>query len=265
MRLKNRVALITGSAHGIGRGIALAYAREGAKIVLNDLQLEPSIGHAAEVARLVGQAGADVEVCLGDASQTSDMERVVAATVERFGRLDILVNNANPGRREPNASRAYIDVTEEQLYQGYFLPFKAAYVNTQLAARRMIAQGGGGQVITITSVHQERPWPSDSVYGSMKAGLRRLVMSQARELAPHRIRVNAIAPGFIDIRLQPGERGERYDEFNLRAESEILLGPGRPSDIAGAAVYLASDDARYVTGTCILVDGGLLLPPATEI
>ena len=129
----------------------------------------------------------------------------------------------------------------------------------------MIAQGDGGQVITITSVHQERPWPSDSLYGSVKAALRRLVMSQARELAPQRIRVNAIAPGFIDIRLEPGERGERYDVFNLRAETEILLGPGKPADIAGAAVYLASDDARYVTGTCILVDGGLLLPPFSEI
>lgn len=265
MRLKNRVALITGSAHGIGRGIALAYAREGAKIVVNDLDTEPSIGHAEEVARLIGDTGGEVLVSLGDASETSDMERVMASAVERFGRLDILVNNANPGRREPSAARAYIEVTEEQLYQGYFLPFKAAYVNTQLAARRMIAQGDGGQVITITSVHQERPWQSDSIYGSMKAALRRLVMSQARELAPQRIRVNAIAPGFIDNRLAPGERGARYDEFNVRAETEILLGPGKPSDIAGAAVYLASDDARYVTGTCILVDGGMLLPPIAEI
>jgi glucose 1-dehydrogenase len=263
--LKNRVALITGSAHGIGRGIALAYAREGARIIVNDLDHEPSIGHAQEVARLIGNVGGEVEICLGDASETADMERVIASTVERFGRLDILVNNANPGRRAPNASRAYLDVTEEQLYQGFFLPFKAAYVNTQLAARRMIAQGNGGQVITITSVHQDRPWQSDSLYGSMKAALRRLVMSQARELAPHQIRVNAIAPGFIDVRLEPGERGERYDEFNVRAETEILLGPGRPADIAGAAVYLASDDARYVTGACILVDGGMLLPPITEI
>jgi len=265
VRLKNRVALITGSGHGIGRGIALAFAREGARVVVNDLDREPSIGHAQAVARLIGEAGAEAEVCLGDASETSDMERVLARAVERFGRLDILVNNANPGRRDPSASRAYLDVTEEQLYQGFFLPFKTAYVNTQLAARRMLAQGEGGQVITITSVHQERPWPSDSLYGSMKAALRRLVMSQARELAPHRIRVNAIAPGFIDVRLQPGERGARYDEFNQRARTEILLGPGEPADIAGAAVYLASDDARYVTGACIFVDGGLLLPPITEI
>jgi glucose 1-dehydrogenase len=264
-RLQDKVALITGSAHGIGRGIALAYAREGARIIVNDLDRAPSIGHAEEVAKLISEAGGEVEVVLGDASDTPDMQRVIAATVERYGRLDILVNNANPGRRDPAASRSYIDASEDQLYQGFFLPFKAAFVNTQLAARQMIAQGTGGNVITITSVHQERPWAWDSIYGSMKAGLKRLVMSQARELAAAKIRVNAIAPGFIDNRLHAGERGDEYDTFNNRAESEILLGAGRPSDIAGAAVYLASEDARYVTGTCILVDGGMLLPPISEI
>ncbi len=265
MRLENRVALITGGAHGIGRGIALAFAREGARVAINDQDADPSRGHADDVARLIAEAGGVATICLGDASDTADMQRAVDATVDRFGRLDVLVNNANPGRRVPNASRSYLDASEEQLVQGYFLPFKAAFVNTQLAARQMIAQGGGGQVITITSVHQERAWGWDSIYGSMKAALRRLVMSQARELAAHKIRVNAIAPGFIDNRLFPGERGERYDQFNIRAETEVLLGPGKPSDIAGAAVYLASDDARYVTGTCILVDGGMLLPPITEI
>jgi len=265
VRLEHRVALITGGAHGIGRGIALAFAREGARVVINDQDADPSRGHAEDVARLIAEAGREAVISPGDASVTADMQRAVATTVDRFGRLDILVNNANPGRRVPNESRAYLDASEEQLFQGYFLPFKAAFVNTQLAARQMIAQGSGGQVITITSVHQERAWGWDSIYGSMKAALRRLVMSQARELAPHKIRVNAIAPGFIDNRLFPGERGERYDQFNVRAETEVLLGPGKPSDIAGAAVYLASDDARYVTGTCMLVDGGLLLPPITEI
>jgi len=265
VELDNRVALITGSAHGIGRAIALAFAREGARVLINDLDQQPSAGYAQDVANLISQAGGQADVILGDASVTADMERAVNVAVERFGQLDILVNNANPGRRDQNAPRAFLDVSEEQLYQGYFLPFKAAYVNTQLAARRMIAQGGGGQIITITSVHQERPWASDSIYGSMKAALRRLVMSQARELAPHNIRVNAIAPGFIDNRLFPGERGARYDEFNRRAETEIPLGRGEPADIAAAAVFLASNAARYVTGTCLLVDGGMLLPPISEI
>jgi 3-oxoacyl-[acyl-carrier protein] reductase len=265
MRLKDRVAIITGAAHGIGRGIALKYAEEGAKIVVCDLDRDPSVGHAEEVAKLISEAGGEVEVFLGNASDTDDMKRVVASTVERFGRVDILVNNANPGDRKPDDPRDFMSTSEEQLYQGYFRPFKAAYVNTQLVAARMIEQGGGGAVITITSVHHDRPWGWDSVYGSMKAALKRLVMSQARELAPHKIRVNAIAPGFIDNRLFAGERGERYDTYNIRAETEILLGPGKPSDIAGAATYLASDEARYVTGTQILVDGGMLLPPITEI
>jgi NAD(P)-dependent dehydrogenase (short-subunit alcohol dehydrogenase family) len=263
--LDNRVALITGGGHGIGRGIALAFASEGVRVVLNDLPQQPSIGHAEDVARLISAAGSEVHISLGDAADTADMRRVIGEAIEHFGRLDILVNNANPGRRMFDGPRDFLSVTEDQLYQGYFLPFKAAYVNTQLAAHHMIQQGAGGVVLTITSVHQDRPWATDSIYGSMKAALRRLVMSQARELAPHRIRVNAIAPGFIDNRLFVGERGERYDQFNIRAGTEIPLGPGKPEDIARAAVYLASDDARYVTGTCLLVEGGMLLPPASEI
>jgi NAD(P)-dependent dehydrogenase (short-subunit alcohol dehydrogenase family) len=262
VRLKDRVALITGGGHGIGRGIALAYAREGAKVAVNDLADDEN---TAEVARLIRETGGEVEIYQGDTSDTQRMEEIFNSAVERFGRLDIYVNNANAGRRVAGASRAYLDVTEEQLFEGLYPSLKAAFVNGQLAARQMIAQGGGGRIINITSVHQERAWRRDSVYGPMKAALRRLTMSQARELAPHRILVNAIAPGFIDVRLYPGERGKRYDRNNEIAEREVPLGRGEPADIAGAAVYLASDDARYVTGTCLLVDGGMLISPITDV
>lgn len=263
MRLKDRVAFITGSSHGIGRGIALAFAREGAKVAINYYTGE---ANAADVASQIREMGGEAEVYQGNASDTQRMAEIIRATVERFGRLDIYVNNANAGRRFPGASRSYLDITEEQLYEGFYPSFKAAFVNGQMAARQMIAQGGGGRIINITSVHQEmNAWTWDSIYGSMKAAIRRLTVSQARELAPHKITANAIAPGFIDVRLYPGERGERYDTAGDTIDQHVLLGRGHPSDIAGGAVYLASDDARYVTGTCILVDGGLLIPPITDI
>ena len=260
MRLKDKVALVTGASRGIGRAIALAYAREGALVAAN---YNSTPGGAEEVVRSIRDAGGDAEALAGDVGDTEQMDRLFASVNERFGRLDLYVNNANAGRR--GGPGEYLDVAEEQLFDGFYLSFKAAFMNGQRAARQMISQGTGGVIINITSVHQERAWAHDAVYGSMKAAIRRLTMSQARELAPHQIRVNAIAPGFIDIRAHPGERGERYDRANEIVLDQVPLGRGEPSDIAGAAVYLASDDARYVTGTYLLVDGGMLISPVATV
>ncbi len=266
MRLQDRVALVTGGSHGIGRGIAIAFAREGAKVAIN---YRTSMDNAESAAREIRELGGEAEVYQGDTGDSTRMREIVEQTVQRFGRLDIYVNNANSGNRTAGRAREYLDITEEQLFEGFYPSFKAAFVNGQLVARQMIAQGSGGRIINITSVHQGRVWPaawgSDAIYGSMKAAIERLTMSQAWELAKHNIRVNAIAPGFIDTRLHPGERGEPYDQRCETADREILLGRGFPPDIGSAAVYLASDDSRYVTGTCLLVDGGMLLVAASTV
>jgi len=269
-RLEGKVALITGSSHGIGRGIALRFAAEGARVAVNYYSGEQN---AADVVARIRADGGEAEMYQADTSDTPRMQAVVQAVVERFGRLDVYVNNANAGRRTPGASRSYLEISEEQLFEGFYPSFKAAFLNGQLAARQMIAQaasspegGGGGRIINITSVHQEpRAWSWDSIYGSMKAAIRRLTVSQARELARHGITANAIAPGFIDVRLHPGERGERYDRNGEIIDQQVLLGRGQPEDIAAAAVYLASDESRYMTGACMLVDGGMLIPEPTDI
>jgi glucose 1-dehydrogenase len=263
VRLKDKVALVTGSSHGIGRGIALRFAQEGAKVAVNYYTGEQN---ATDVVREIRDGGGQAEMYQGDTSDTARMREILAAVVERFGRLDVYVNNANAGRRSRGASRSYLEISEEQLYEGFYPSFKAAFLNGQMAAQQMIKQGGPGRIINITSVHQElRAWSWDSIYGSMKAAIRRLTVSQGRELAPHGITANAIAPGFIDVRLQPGERGERYDQNNEIIAQQVLLGRGLPADIAAAAVYLASDESRYMTGACLLVDGGMLIPEPTDI
>lgn len=262
MRLQDRVAFVTGASHGIGRGIAIAFAREGAKLAIN---YNASPDGAAETARQIREIGGEVESYQGDAGNRAQMEKVFHAIIERFGKLDVYVNNANAGLGIAGVHWHYLDVSEEMLDGGFYPSYKAAFTNGQLAARQMIAQGTGGQIINVTSVHQERAWMTDSVYGSQKAAVRRLTMSQALELAQYGIRANAVAPGFIDIRAYPGELGEDYDRSNELAVEQIPLGRGLTEDIAATAVYLASDDSKYVTGVSILVDGGMLLPAAATV
>ena len=262
MRLQGKVALVTGASRGIGQATAVALAQEGAKVAVN---YNATAEGAQETLKRIKDAGGEAEAIQADMGDPGQIAKLFEQAVKRFGKIDVYVNNANAGRRERGRLGTYLDVTPDQLYQEFLLPYQACYVGGQQAAKQMIAQGGGGAIVNISSVHQYTAWPADSVYGSMKAAVSRLTKSQARELAPHKIRVNCIAPGFIDIRAFPGERGERYDIYNQRAEYEIPLGRGVPTDIANGVLYFVTDDSRYVTGQTLFIEGGYLIPPISEI
>ena len=187
VRLKGKVALVTGSSHGIGQATAIGLAGEGARVMVNYNSDEAG---GRETAQRIRDAGGEAEVTRADMGDLEQIENLVKKTVERFGRLDVYVNNANAGARTRRSFSRFLDVGDEELLNGFYLPYRAAYIGGQHAAKQMIAQGGGGAIVNISSVHQVAAWGADSVYGSMKAAISRLTGSQALELAPHRIRVN---------------------------------------------------------------------------
>jgi len=249
MRLKDKVAIVTGAARGIGRAIALGYAREGASVVINDFR---SAEQAVELAREIESFGGRAATVDADVSDLSSHERIVAAAIDRFGRLDILVNNAGVEYRAP-----FLEATPENFDRTLAVNLRAPYFLSQLAAKRM-AERGGGRIILIESTHNTVPLRNASTYNVSKGGLQMLMKSLALELARHRINVNGLAPGAIltDINREVLQDPAHRD----RVLAKIPLGRiGDPRDIVGAAIFLASSDSDYVTGATLYVDGGLLL------
>lgn len=247
-KLKGRVALVTGAAQGIGKGCALCLAEEGADIALNDLpgRLEAASAAAGEIEQL----GRRTMLVAGDMGLEADIDRAVTAALDHFGRIDILLSNV---AYEVHASA--LDLPRFEVRRTLDVTLAGALYLAQLAARHMIERGGGGKIIFITSIHGEVPFAGAIAYNAAKAGVNHLARSLANELARYRINVNAIAPGWIDT---PGER-RWYSEEQLRnAAGKLPWGRlGTPLDIGRAAVYLASEDADYVTGAVLKVDGGL--------
>jgi glucose 1-dehydrogenase len=254
LRLDGKVAFVTGADSGIGQGIARAFAESGADVAINYYRDEAG---AMETVALVEAADRQALVLQGDVGAPADVERLFAAIDGRFGRIDIMVNNAGIG-------------TEGQLHE---MPLEAwsrvlatnlhgTFLCSGQAARRMLAQGDGGRIINITSVHEEACATGGGAYNVSKAGIRNLTRTQAAELAPHGITVNNIAPGMI---LTPMNDRALEDEAYLReAEAQIpVRRAGLPADIANMATFLASDAASYCTGATYFVDGGWMLtqPP----
>jgi len=248
-RLGGQVALVSGASLGIGRGCALALAEDGADVVVNYARH----AHEAETAvQEIEAMGRRAMAFQADVSDRAQVERMVEATLAAFGRLDILVSNAYMSIRQP-----FLEMTPEALMRTLEVSLLGAFHCCQLAARAMVTQGWGGHIIIIGSVHAEHPFAGATAYNMSKCALDGMALTAATELAPERIHVNIIHPGWIDT---PGER-RYYSEEQLIAEGKrIPWGRlGTPREIGRVAAFLASDDAGYMTGAIVRVDGAHIL------
>lgn len=248
MRLPNKVALVTGASSGIGKAIATRFAAEGAHLAIN---YRPGGKH--DVDRAVGEAAAFGTTSIAiaaDVSKRAEVERMVQQVVAQFGRLDILVNNAGIEIKKP-----FLEVTDDEWNKVIAVNLYGAFVVSQVAARQMVEQGGG-KIVNISSVHEDIPFPEYTAYCASKGGLRMMMRNLAMELAPYKINVNNIAPGAIATPINQAVLDDPTAMKN--AVSEIPWGRfGRPEEVAAVAVFLASDEAEYVTGSTYYVDGGL--------
>jgi glucose 1-dehydrogenase len=249
VRLENKVAVVTGSSSGIGAAIALAFAREGAAVVVNYSRREDA---AQKVLQQVEAAGGKGLVVGADVSDPKEVEAMVQQAVGTFGRLDIMVNNAGMERKMP-----FLQTPFEVWQETIAVNLTGAWLGCQAAAKQMAAQDEGGRIINVSSVHEDLAMPTNSPYCATKGGVRMLMRTLAVELAPHDITVNNIAPGAIETPMDAPLEQDADEMKKLLAE--IPLGRmGKPEEVANLALFLASDDSSYVTGSTLFVDGGMI-------
>ena len=249
MLLKNKVAIVTGGNSGIGKAIVLELARQGANVTV-DYVSNPDATEKLEtrVAALGDRAiGVDADV-----SKIADLQRLIDATIKAFGRLDIMVNNAGIETRT-----SILETTEQQYEKVLQVNLKSAFFGTQLAAKQMIKQGGGGRIINITSVHEDWPMPGNIAYCLSKGGMRMLTRTAGVELAPHNILVVGVGPGAVatPINLSTMQNAALMKKL----DAAIPLGRmAQPEEIASVVALLAGGGASYVTATTVFADGGLM-------
>ena len=249
MSLKDKVAIVTGGNSGIGQAIVIELAQQGASIVI-DYVAHPEATSALE--QQIAKLGSRSIGVTADVSKLAELQKLIDAAVSRFGRVDIMVNNAGIETRT-----SVLDTTEAQYEAVMSVNLKSAFFATQIAAKQMIKQGGGGRIINITSVHEDWPMPGNTAYCLAKGGMRMLTRTAGLELAKHNILVVGVGPGAVDT---PINLSTMNDPAKLAAlNAAIPLGRmARPSEIASVVAFLAGDGATYLTATTIFADGGIM-------
>jgi NAD(P)-dependent dehydrogenase (short-subunit alcohol dehydrogenase family) len=251
--LADRMAIVTGSGQGIGKGIAMALAEAGADLVVADMNAETVEVTASEIS----ERGNRVLATVTDVRHSEQVADMVKKTMDEFGRIDILVNNAGGSFRAP-----FLEFSEKGWDAIVRATLKSVFLVTSAVAKIMADQKKGN-IISIASVSGLRGEPGSAPYGAAKAGVINLTKTLAVELSPYSIRINCIAPGGVDT---PGTAPWRTEEVLERTRRDVPLGRvGTIEEIASAALYLASDASSYMTGETILIDGGSILKGSSSV
>ena len=249
MSLTGKAAIVTGGNSGIGKAIALELAKQGAKVVINYV-VNPAA--ADEMEKQIVASGGQAIGVKADVSKVVELQAMVDACVKAFGRVDILVNNAGVETRT-----SVLDTTEEQYDRVLDINLKSAFFATQIAAKQMIKQGGGGRIINISSVHEDWPMPGNTAYCLSKGGMRMLTRTAGLELARHNILVVGVGPGAVAT---PINTSTMQDPALLKKlDGAIPVGRmAQPEEIASVVAFLAGAGASYMTATTVIADGGLM-------
>ena len=248
MRLKDKVAIVTGGGSGFGEGIARRFAAEGAAIIVNDI----NEAGGKRVAGSIAQEGGKATFVYADVSKSSDVKTMVRSALDAYGRLDVMVNNAGFTHK----NQPMLDVPEEVYDRVFSVNVKSIYLST-LEVVPIFRRQGGGAIINTASTAGLRPRPGLAWYNASKGAVIALTKSMAVELAPDKIRVNALCPVAGETAMLADFMGTDTPENRAKFVSSIPLGRlSQPEDIANAALYLASDEANFITGVALEVDGG---------